>query len=60
MIFFPLFSVFVLSLIVFASCALRDEKSQMTYRVETGALVSTLVSFGSVLVWVVSESVNKI
>jgi hypothetical protein len=60
MIFFPLFSIFVLSLIVFAVCAMREEKSRIVCRVETSALVTTLVSFGSILIWVMTESMNKI
>lgn len=60
MIFFPLFSIFVLSLIVFAVCAMREERSRIVCRVEASALVSTLVSFGSILTWVVTESVNRI
>ena len=60
MIFFPLFSIFVLSFIVFAVCAMREERSRTVCRVETSALVTTLVSFGSILVWVMTESMNRI
>jgi hypothetical protein len=63
MIFFPLFSIFIISTIVYATCGLNDRSdptSALHHRVEIASLVTALVSFGLTVAWVATDTVSKI
>jgi hypothetical protein len=57
--FFPFFSVFVLSTIVFASLGIKEDKTPAWYRVEIGSLMLMLISFVCVMAFAVTDAVSK-